>query len=122
MKYLIITLTFISLLFVSCKEKFDFTTINLAETEWKAEDINVRYALSFYTSDSCQLIIDCKAGNCYEIKTLKIETGNDFINFYFRDEDKSLRYTGQLMSKNKLFLTEWQSEKSLEALPKFTRQ
>jgi len=122
MKKTIITLIFISLLFVSCKEKFDFTTINLAETEWKAEDTNVRYALSFYTSDSCQLIIDCKAGNCYDIKTLKIETGTEFINFYFRDEDESLKYTGHLMNKNSLFLTEWENEKSIISLPKFTQK
>jgi len=122
MKKTIITLIFISLLFVSCKEKFDFTTINLAETEWKAEDTNVRYALSFYTSDSCQLIIDCKAGNCYDIKTLKIETGTEFINFYVRDEDESLKYTGQLMNKNSLFLTEWENEKSIISLPKFTQK
>ncbi|MDR0810900.1 MAG: hypothetical protein LBN23_01295 [Paludibacter sp.] len=118
---IIISLVFISFLTLSCREKFDFTTVKFAGTEWRAEDANIVYTLSFAVeSDSCTLVTDCKAGNCYKTETFAYELGNPdgLFNMYLKTA-KSTHYVGLISSKNTLYLTAWENDRTGATLPKF---
>jgi len=117
---IIITLIFTSLLFVSCRDKFDFTTIQLAGTEWKAENKNVLYTLSFDDAESlCTLIT--RSINYNNDEELLYEKGFPYgLYDLFLKKDNHTKYVGQFVSKNTLYLTEWDNDQPAGALPKFT--